>query len=104
MDVYSTAFNIYEDDRIVVGCSWEQLTCMIQKENEKFSYFDNQGPPSDSVSVQMNKLSDESYVFFALIEAILTDLAISSSYKIKLMPISESEYLHAHIADIPIFE
>jgi len=40
----------------------------------------------------------------ALIKAILKELVISSPHKIKLVPMSSSKYLHAHIASKYFYE
>ncbi len=65
---------------------------------------DNQGHPVDYVSVNIKKLPDGSHVYtkLALIEAILKDLGMSSSHKIKYVPKSASKYLH--IASKPFYE
>ncbi len=102
----SAIFIVYVDDGIFLGRSDEQLTSMIRMLQEMGLRIDDQGHPADYVGVNIKKLPDGSYVFsqLALIEAILKDLGMSSSHKIKRIPMSSSKYLHAHIESKPFYE
>ncbi len=67
---------------------------------------EDHGHLADYECVNIKKLPDGSYVFskLALIEAILIDLRMSSSHKIKCVAMSSSKYLQAHITSKLFYE
>lgn len=75
------------DDDIFLGCSNEQLTCMIQKQKleEIGLCIANQWHLADYIVANINELCDRSYVFsqVALIEAIPKGLGMPSPHEIK---------------------
>ncbi|KAL7461363.1 hypothetical protein ACHAXS_001782 [Conticribra weissflogii] len=67
---------------------------------------ENKRHPSDYVGVNINHFMDRSYGFNkqALIEAILDDIGMASSFEIKHVPMSSSKNLHSNVNCIPFFE
>ncbi|KAL7474048.1 hypothetical protein ACHAW6_000046, partial [Cyclotella cf. meneghiniana] len=96
-------FIVYVDDGIFLGQSDDQLTGIIKELTELGLEVEDQGHPNDYVGVNIKRLSDGSYAFSqkTLIDAIITDVGLTSNDYTKPVPAKCTQRLHAFLDSPP---
>ena len=101
----TTIFVVYVDDGLCIDPSQARLNRLVKEINDTGLKIEDQGHPADYIGVNIRKDSKGYYHFsqLALIDAIIDDVGLTHSRKVKPVPAKVSVRLHA-FQNSPVFD
>jgi len=101
----TTIFVVYVDDGLVLDTKEARFSTFVKELRDIVLKVDDQGHPADYVGVNINNDNKGHYHFsqVALIDAIIEDVGLTRSHKVKQVPANVSQQLHA-FPESPTFQ